>query len=91
MFANTANLSLLKMFICRNIVSGCPVLAPNQYARQHNNGLKVLYYHLRFVCCLGIIPMIFHPCVRMTIITGEFLWSGERPIDDDVQCFPGGH
>ena len=24
-------------------------------------------------------------------VVGEFLWSGERPIDDDVQCFPGGH
>ena len=24
-------------------------------------------------------------------VVGEFLWSGERPVDGDVQCFPGGH
>lgn len=28
------------------VVSGCPVLATNHYVRHHNNGLKVLYYHL---------------------------------------------
>ena len=31
--------------------------------------------------------------IRLVSVVGEFLWSGERPVelDDDVQCFPGGH
>ena len=29
--------------------------------------------------------------IRFVSVVGEFLWSGERPVDDDVQCFPGGH
>ena len=29
--------------------------------------------------------------LRLVSVVGEFLWSGERPVDDDVQCFPGGH
>ena len=29
--------------------------------------------------------------LRLVLVVGEFLWSGERPVDDDVQCFPGGH
>ena len=27
---------------------------------------------------------------KLVSVVGEFLWSGERPVDDDVQCFPGG-
>ena len=29
--------------------------------------------------------------IRLVSVVGEFLWSGEWPVDDDVQCFPGGH
>ena len=29
--------------------------------------------------------------IRLVSVVGEFLWSGERPVDDDVQCFRGGH
>ena len=29
--------------------------------------------------------------IRLVSVVGEFLWSGERPVDDDVQCFLGGH
>ena len=29
--------------------------------------------------------------LRLFSVVGEFLWSGERPVDDDGQCFPGGH
>ena len=25
--------------------------------------------------------------IRLVSVVGEFLWSGERPVDDDVQCF----
>ena len=28
--------------------------------------------------------------LRLVSVVGEFLWSGERPVDDDVQCSPGG-
>ena len=28
---------------------------------------------------------------RLVSVVGEFLWSGKWPVDDDVQCFPGGH
>ena len=24
--------------------------------------------------------------LRLVSVLGEFLWSGERPVDDDVQC-----
>ena len=26
-----------------------------------------------------------------TLDVREFLWSGKRFVDDDVQCFPGSH
>ena len=29
--------------------------------------------------------------LRLVSVVGEFLWSGEWPVDDDVQCFPGDH
>ena len=29
--------------------------------------------------------------LSLVSVVGEFLWSGERPADDDIQCFPGGH
>ena len=29
--------------------------------------------------------------LRLVSVVGEFLWSGERPVDDDVQFFPGGY
>ena len=29
--------------------------------------------------------------VIIIIIIITIMWSGERPVDDDVQCFPGGH
>ena len=28
--------------------------------------------------------------LRLASVVGEFLWSGERYVDDDIQCFPGG-
>ena len=29
--------------------------------------------------------------IRLVSVVGEFLWSGERSVDDDAQCFPVGH
>ena len=29
--------------------------------------------------------------LRLVSVVGEFLWSGEQFVDDDVQCFRGGH
>ena len=39
-----------------------------------------------FSCYSGLFMRL-----RLVSVVGEFLWSGERPVDDDVQCFPGGH
>ena len=29
--------------------------------------------------------------IGLVSVVGEFLWSGERPVNDAVQYFPGGH
>ena len=29
--------------------------------------------------------------LRLVSVVGEFLWSCERLVHHDVQCFPGGH
>ena len=29
--------------------------------------------------------------LRLVSVIGEFLWFGEWLVDQDVQCFPGGH
>ena len=29
--------------------------------------------------------------LRLMSVVEEFLWSGERLVDHDFQCFPGGH
>ena len=39
----------------------------------------------------GSVALVMRIRIRLVSVVGEFLWSGERPVDDDVQCFPGGH
>ena len=41
--------------------------------------------------CLSRVSLALVMRLRLVSVVGEFLWSGERPVDDDVQCFPGGH
>ena len=41
--------------------------------------------------CLSRVSLALFMRLRLVSVVGEFLWSGERPVDDDVQCFPGGH
>ena len=44
---------------------------------------------LSMVLSRGSVALVMR--IRLVSVVGEFLWSGERPVDDDVQCFPGGH
>ena len=41
--------------------------------------------------CLSRVSLALFMRLRLVSVVGEFLWSGEQPVDDDVQCFPGGH
>ena len=41
--------------------------------------------------CLSRVSLALFMRLRLVSVVGEFLWPGERPVDDDVQCFPGGH
>ena len=45
--------------------------------------------HLSMV--LSHVSLALSMRLRLVSVVGEFLWSGERPVDKDVQCFPGGH
>ena len=38
--------------------------------------------------CLSRVSLALFMRLRLVSVVGEFLWSGERPVDDD---FPGGH
>ena len=38
--------------------------------------------------CLSRVSLAFFMRLRLV---GKFLWSGERPVDHAVQCFPSGH
>ena len=45
--------------------------------------------NLSMVLPRGSVALVMR--IRLVSVVGEFLWSGERPVDDDVQCFPGGN
>ena len=49
------------------------------------------FVHETKTVCLSRVSLALFMRLRLLSVVGEFLWSGERPVDDDVQCFPGGH
>ena len=49
---------------------------------EHNINLSKVLSHVSLALSMRL---------RLVSVVGEFLWSGERPVDDDVQCIPGGH
>ena len=53
-----------------------------EHSTDNNNNLSV---------CLSRVSLALFMRLRLVSVVGEFLWSGERPVDDDVQYFPGGH
>ena len=48
---------------------------------------------VNYETCLwfSLVSLALFMRLRLVSVVGEFLWSGEWPVDDDVQCFPGGH
>ena len=57
---------------------------------EHNTNLKEKKLRNLSVC-LSRVSLALFMRLRLVSVVGESLWSGERPVDDDVQCFPGDH
>ena len=40
---------------------------------------------------LSHVSLALYMRLRLVSVVGEFLRFGEQPVDDEVQCFPGGN
>ena len=72
-------------------------LTATQFLMLFHYSLKQFIEKCRCLCHNDMSVSISHVSVKLFMrlrfvsVTGEFLWSGERFVDHDVQCFPGGH